>query len=135
MGGFKFRRQEAIGPYIVDFVSFESKLIIEVDGGQHAGIKARAQDETRSMWLSGRGYQVLRFWNNDVLLSREAVAESIRAVLERDNAPSPQPSPVKGEGAEAQTYRPETSVSGNAMGTGDVTSGDAAILPPLAGGS
>jgi len=103
--GLKFRRQEAIGPYIVDFVSFEKSLIIEIDGGQHGESRGRRQDEARSMWLRQQGYQVLRFWNNDVLLSREAVAETIRAALELGNAPSPQPSPIKGEGAKTKRYR------------------------------
>jgi very-short-patch-repair endonuclease len=89
ISGFKFRRQEPIGPYIVDFVSFEKRLIIEIDGGQHAEIQARARDEARSMWLRRQGYEVLRFWNNDVLVNREAVAESIRAALEREDSPSP----------------------------------------------
>ena len=89
ISGFKFRRQEPIGPYVVDFVSFEKKLIIEIDGGQHAEMQARARDEERSTWLRGEGYEVLRFWNNDVLVNREAVAESIRLALEREDAPSP----------------------------------------------
>jgi very-short-patch-repair endonuclease len=89
MSGFKFRRQQPIGPYIVDFVSLEKRLIIEIDGGQHAEVHALARDEARSMWLRGQGYQVLRFWNNEVLVDREAVAESIRVALEREDAPSP----------------------------------------------
>ena len=78
-----------MGPYVVDFVSFEKKLIIEIDGGQHAEIEARARDEERSTWFRSQGYQVLRFWNNDVLDNREAVAESIRATLGREDSPSP----------------------------------------------
>jgi len=97
ISGFKFRRQEPIGPYVVDFVSFEKRLIIEIDGGQHAEIQARTRDEARSMWLMGQGYQVLRFWNNEVLADREAVAESIRVALEFGQAPSPQSSPIEGE--------------------------------------
>ena len=89
ISGFKFRRQESIGPYIVDFVSFGNKLIIEIDGGQHNEIGARSRDEARSAFLRSRGYKVMRFWNNDVLVNREAVAESIRAALERQDTPSP----------------------------------------------
>ncbi len=90
MSGFKFRRQEPIGPYVVDFVSFEKKLIIEIDGGQHAEIQVRTRDEARSMWLRRQGYEVLRFWNHDVLGNREAVAESIRLALESGHvSPSP----------------------------------------------
>jgi len=97
--GFKFRRQEAIGPYIVDFVSFAKNLVIEIDGGQHGERKGQRQDKIRSAWLTQQGYEVMRFWNNDVLLNREAVAETIRAALGHGNSPSPQPSPIKGEGS------------------------------------
>jgi very-short-patch-repair endonuclease len=89
MSGFKFRRQQLIGPYIVDFVSFEKRLVIEIDGGQHNEIQGRARDDSRSLWLRERGYEVLRFWNNDVLVNGEAVAETIRAALVREETPSP----------------------------------------------
>jgi very-short-patch-repair endonuclease len=56
----KFKRQAPIGPYIVDFICFEHKLIIEVDGGQHAESEA---DRRRDEWLRSEGYLVLRFWN------------------------------------------------------------------------
>ena len=72
--GFKFRRQHPIGSYIVDFVCLENKLIIEVDGGQHA---ASAQDLGRTSWLEDRGFRVLRFWNNQVLSEIEAVTKAI----------------------------------------------------------
>ena len=97
ISGFKFRRQESIGPYIVDFVSFGKRLIIEIDGGQHNEIGARSRDEARSVFLRSRGYEVMRFWNNDVLANREAVAETIRAALVCEDTPSPSSSPVKGE--------------------------------------
>ena len=97
MSGFKFRRQEPVGPYVVDFVSFEKMLIIEIDGGQHAEIQVRTRDEARSMWLRGQGYQVLRFWNNDVLADREAVAGIIGVALGRRDPPSPSSSPIEGE--------------------------------------
>jgi len=79
--GIKFRRQQAIGPYIVDFVSFEKKLVIEIDGGQHNEEKIRERDEGRTMWLKENGYQVLRFWNNEVLKNVEGVLERIRETL------------------------------------------------------
>src|SRR4051812_28572576 len=63
-GRFKFRRQQPLGRYILDFVCLEQKLIVEVDGSQHAD---SAYDETRDTWLHARGFTVLRFWNNDVL--------------------------------------------------------------------
>jgi very-short-patch-repair endonuclease len=93
--GRKFRRQAPIGIYIVDFVCFASKIIIELDGGQHASQANR--DETRTAWLNSQGYRVLRFWNYQVFEESESVLESIWLAL-RD-APSPQPSPTRGEGA------------------------------------
>src|SRR4051794_40133214 len=72
--GLKFKRQAPIGPYIVDFICFENKLIIELDGGQHAG---SARDCTRDAWLTKEGYRVLRFWNDDMLKRTSAVLEII----------------------------------------------------------
>ncbi len=72
--GAKFRRQAVIGRYIVDFVCYEKRLIIEVDGGQHADSMA---DKERDEWLKREGFEVLRFWNNDVLENREGVLEKI----------------------------------------------------------
>jgi len=61
--GFKFRRQHAIGKYVVDFVNLERKVVIELDGGQHA---FNPGDKMRDEWLRAEGYQVLRFWDNQV---------------------------------------------------------------------
>jgi very-short-patch-repair endonuclease len=74
--GVKFRRQQPIGEFIVDFVCFEKKLIIELDGGQHA--RDRAKDYERDKKLSEGGYTVLRFWNNEVLKNLEGVMEVVR---------------------------------------------------------
>jgi len=73
--GFKFRRQAPIGRYIVDFVCFEQKLVIELDGGQHA--VRQHYDHSRSEWLQSQGFKVLRFWNNDVMNNVEGVKEVI----------------------------------------------------------
>ena len=78
--GFKFRRQHPIGPYIVDFACPAEKLVVELDGGQHAD--AGYDDEARDKWLEQRGYRVLRFWNNDVLAETQAVLQSILTALE-----------------------------------------------------
>ncbi len=86
--GVKFRRQQPIGPYIVDFVSLERKLIIEIDGGQHNERKVREKDQEREEWLKEKGYQTLRFWNNDVLTNIEGVLERIKENLE-GKTPSP----------------------------------------------
>ena len=72
--GVKFRRQVVIGRYIADFVCFEKKLVIEVDGGQHAESQ---EDKVRDQWLKGQGFKVLRFWNHDVLRSRGEGSKSI----------------------------------------------------------
>ena len=91
--GVRFRRQFTIGRYVVDFVSFEHRLIIEVDGGQHA---ESAHDKERDAWLATQGFRILRFWNNDVMANMEGVFEVIGQAM---RSPPPQPSPVKGEGA------------------------------------
>ena len=98
LGGAKFVRQERIGPYVADFACREQRLIIEVDGGQHA---TDPRDAVRDKWLADRGYRVLRFWNNDVLANTDGVLEAIAASFDRmlpapqtrGGAPSPRPSP------------------------------------------
>jgi very-short-patch-repair endonuclease len=97
LGGWKFRRQYPVGPYIVDFVCLEKIVVIEVDGGQHADNEAL--DLQRSAYLNQMGYRVLRFWNNEVLQETEAVLEAIFAILAdtNQNSPSPRPSPPSGE--------------------------------------
>ena len=73
--GLKFRRQVPLGPYVVDFLCQEAKLVVEIDGFQHAStIDA---DEQRTAWLAENGYRVLRFWNNDVLQELDGVLEKI----------------------------------------------------------
>ena len=84
MGHTKFRRQQPIGPYIVDFVCFESRLVIEVDGGQHQDSEP---DTVRDAWLRAQGFRVLRFWDNDVLTNLPGVLERISEVV----SPSPPP--------------------------------------------
>ena len=83
MEGFKFRRQQPIDNYIVDFVCFEKRLVIEVDGGQHA---TQEKDALRDKYLQQQGFNVLRFWNNEVLQNINGVLEVIR---ERCLSPSP----------------------------------------------
>jgi very-short-patch-repair endonuclease len=90
MEGYKFRRQEPIGSYIVDFVCHEKRIVIEVDGGQHS--IERQRDHERDQWLKEQGYEVLRFWNNEVLTNIEGVLEVIRYCL---NHPPLTP-PIKG---------------------------------------
>jgi very-short-patch-repair endonuclease len=73
--GFRFRRQQPLGVYIVDFVCLEKRLVIELDGGQHAD--SADYDERRSAWLESQGFRVLRFWDNDVWEDVEAVKQAI----------------------------------------------------------
>lgn len=96
LNGIKFRRQQTIGSYIADFVSMEYKLIIELDGGQHA--EQIAYDNARTEFLHNQGYHVVRFWNNEVLQNTEAVLEQILKYCGSD-CPHPNPPPLgTGEG-------------------------------------
>jgi very-short-patch-repair endonuclease len=85
----KFKRQEPIGPYFVDLVCLQKRLIIELDGGQHNDNPA---DEKRTAWLQSQNFKVIRFWNNDVLKNPEGVLTTILLALKVT------PSPLAGEG-------------------------------------
>jgi very-short-patch-repair endonuclease len=87
LGGFKFRFQTWVGPFIADFLCKQARLIVEVDGSQHAD--QVAEDAARSAWLDRNGYRVLRVWNNEVLQDIEPVLAAIRAGALR---PVPSPS-------------------------------------------
>ncbi len=77
--GYKFRRQFPIAPYIADFACLELKLIIELDGGQHAD--QTNYDNKRRMFLKQRGFKIIRFWNNEVIENTAGVLEAIRLVI------------------------------------------------------
>ena len=85
--GFKFRRQQPVGNYVVDFVNLEKNVIIELDGGQHT---LHAGDRVRDKWLRAERYRVLRFWDNQVFRNLEGVLETIRNAL---LTPHPDPLP------------------------------------------
>jgi very-short-patch-repair endonuclease len=108
----KFRRQYPIGRYIVDFICVERKIIIELDGGQHAENKS---DKIRDEWLKAEGYRVLRFWNNEMIENLEGVLQKILMTVsnphqisssnphpiplpERERENHRSPSPFQGEG-------------------------------------
>lgn len=99
LNGSKFKRQQPIGPYIVDFVHFASRVIIEADGGHH---QDNADDKKRDAWLNQQGFIVLRFWNNDILQNSEAVLEQIMSALHSNNhslrplSPTPLPQGERG---------------------------------------
>ena len=90
--GMHFRRQAPIGVYIADFVWHDGKLVIEIDGSQHADTRAD-YDARRTAWLESQGYRILRFWNNDVLKTPRSVGE---AILAASKNPTPDPSPQGG---------------------------------------
>ncbi len=101
LAGAKFRRQAPVGPYVADFLCAEARLVVEVDGGQHA---ENAADAARDAWLGENGYSVGRYWNNDVLGTIEGVLEDIAARLAGRAQPlTPTLSPEgRGSGALAQ---------------------------------
>jgi very-short-patch-repair endonuclease len=102
--GAKFARQVPIGSYVVDFCCRERRLIVELDGGQHA---AHADyDAGRTAFLQALGYRVLRFWDNEALGNTDGVLQRI-AEAGSSARPSPRPSPQRGEGEGRGTLAPE----------------------------
>jgi very-short-patch-repair endonuclease len=91
----KFKRQVPVGSYFADFLCFEEKLIVELDGGQH--VERADYDEHRTCFLEEQGYRVVRFWDNDVLKNMDGVLTELARICELIN-PHPGPLP-KGEGA------------------------------------
>jgi len=83
LGGFRFRKQHPIGPYVADFVCIERHLVVELDGSQHLDC---ALDEARAACLRECGFHVLRFWNDDALLRTDEVLTAILAALSDDAA-------------------------------------------------
>jgi len=80
-GGYKFRRQHILGPYILDFYCPAAKLAVEADGGGHAEPEQQARDQERARFIEAQGIRLLRFWNHDVLLRTEAVLGEIDRAL------------------------------------------------------
>jgi very-short-patch-repair endonuclease len=97
LNGLKFRRQHPVGNYIVDFICLDEMLIIEADGGQHNDEPMIEKDNRRQRWLESEGFQVIRFWNNDILQNPEGVVFRIMEILEERRHPH-LTSPLKGEG-------------------------------------
>ena len=90
--GIRFRRQVVMGRYIVDFLCLDPKIIIEVDGSQHAD--DIHYDEQRTKWLASLGYRVLRYWNNEVLQELDAVLDAIWKACFKLPHPASPPSPA-----------------------------------------
>ena len=108
VGGVRFNRQVRIkpSPYICDLVARTPRLIIEVDGGQHA---ESSQDAVRTRFLEARGYKVIRFWNNDVLGNLEGVVAEIERVLAALPSPSPSREREGGRFRETRSGEPSSS--------------------------
>jgi len=117
LAAYKFKRQQAFGAYIVDFVNFERRLVIEADGSQHID---SAADARRTAWLESQGFRVLRFWNDGILARTDQVADAIWHALGEDQPslpptawrrvpPSNEPrasfEPARGEGFENEIHR------------------------------
>ena len=104
LGGFSFRRQHPMGPYVADFYCAKAKLVVELDGGQHSTGSNMKRGEARDIWLAGRGIRTLRFWNHEVNENIEGVLERTQEIAaarigERPITRTPtQPSPLQGEG-------------------------------------
>ncbi|MHB8104689.1 MAG: endonuclease domain-containing protein [Dehalococcoidales bacterium] len=79
--GIKFRRQEPIGNFIADFVCYEKKLILEIDGQPHKETSTKINDSQRTKWLKEQGFKVLRFWNSEIQNDIESVLEKIQNSL------------------------------------------------------
>jgi len=95
--GCRFRRQHPIGPYIADFACVDLRIIIEVDGGQHA--VQSAYDASRDQFIRDQGFIVLRFWSNEVLTNTDGVLDVILRTIQERKAPPSCPSPaIAGEG-------------------------------------
>jgi very-short-patch-repair endonuclease len=144
LSGSHFRRQVRLGPYVVDFASHKAGIVLEVDGGQHAGNEA---DAVRTKFIERLGYRVLRFWNNDVLRNIDGVLEVIQAAVDAASHgrttgcspppcgegsgvgvvpdgttcaprhdPPPHPSPTRGEGVAAARPQPNSQAHAQAKG-------------------
>ena len=110
LNGLSFRRQVPVGSFIVDFVCHEHRLVIELDGGQHANEREAQHNQMRQAWLNTKGYRVLRFWNSDVLCHRDSVLETIVETIAQSLPPSrsakPTDLPLKGGGGASRGPQP-----------------------------
>jgi lysyl-tRNA synthetase class 2 len=108
LGGYKFKSQWSLGPFVADFCCWERRLVVEVDGGQHTEEK----DAARTAALNAMGYRIVRFWNNDVLTNMDGVLQTILEALQ--SHPHPSPLPQAGEGEEKPSP-----ASGRGLGEGE----------------
>ncbi len=128
LDGAHFRRQQPIGNYIVDFVSFEQRLVVELDGAQHA--EQETYDSARTAWLESQGFRVMRFWNDQVLRETDGVVSAIRGAIERlCNAPPHPASPAERGGIHGRHSQsePTTRVRSQPFGTNQVSTHPASL--------
>ena len=140
LGGFKFRRQQVIGGYVVDFVCMEGRLVVELDGDWHLEEEQRGYDAARDAWLTAEGYRVMRVrnreWMGDQVGVLGRVEEALRSLLSNPSpqmvseealrSPLPNPSPQMGEGlrkttaicSESASLAPLPHLGGGAGGEG-----------------
>ncbi len=123
--GTKWKRQQPIGPYIVDFVCHECRIVVEADGGQHNGSQSDAE---RDRWLAAKGFTVLRFWNNEIQQNLDGVLERILAGVTL----SPTPLPSRERDSIASLPR---AGEGPRLAWRDVANPQIASLPPGGGGT
>lgn len=95
--GWKFRRQHPIGSYVVDFCCVEKMLVIGLDGGQH--LEQKSQDEQREKDLNSKGYQILRFWDHEILKEADSILERIKESM---GNPHPNLLPEREKGIEIE---------------------------------
>ena len=84
--GIPFRRQAPVGPYVADFVWLSGRLVIEVDGGQHNEPRGEVKDSARTAWLRSQGFEVLRFWNNEVMRNGDGCQQAIADAVSKRRA-------------------------------------------------
>jgi very-short-patch-repair endonuclease len=104
-GHAHFRRQATVGPYFADFACHSNRIVIELDGGQHGEPAHAARDRARDAYFADNGYQVLRFWNNDVMTNIEGVLDRIADAIGRSSPPTPDPFPPLRGGRGTQASR------------------------------
>ena len=130
LNGLSFRRQHPLGPYTVDFYCPHLRLVVEVDGGQHAEQRKQA-DERRTQWLAEKGVTVVRYWNNEVLSNLQGVLSDLLVHVERLLQVAKPPTPALplsgGGGADTAVVFPTLPLSGggraNIVGGGEKGSG------------
>lgn len=88
LGGHRFRRQHPSGPFVIDFVCLQRRLAVELDGSQHA--EAAEYDATRTRWLEGQGYTMLRYWNHEVFEDWDTIERQIWGALQRSSVNTPE---------------------------------------------